>query len=187
MINNSIRRRRYYWTAMESRHDAGIRNHISHQRPQRGFSLVEVLVVITVVAILTAVAIPSYRTYMAQRRLNGATRELQTNLMAMRMQAVTENRWIAMNIDSNHQYTIFRDVNKNGVLDSVEAIAAKDFHPSYYDVTFTTGIGMVLIFYPDGTANSGTVCISGAPGLNTKKVNVNSSGRVKLEETITCP
>ncbi|HQK79899.1 MAG TPA: GspH/FimT family pseudopilin, partial [Syntrophales bacterium] len=103
----------------------------------RGFSLVELLIAIAILAILGAISIPTFRHYLAQRRLNGAVRELQNSLMAMRMQAVTENRWIAMNIGSNHQFTIFRDVNKNGVLDSVEAVSVKDIHPTYYDVTFT--------------------------------------------------
>ena len=154
---------------------------------RRGFSLVELLIAIAILAILGAISIPTFRHYLAQRRLNGAVRELQNSLMAMRMQAVTENRWIAMNIGSNHQFTIFRDVNKNGVMDSVEAVSVKDIHPTYYDVTFTGATGAVLTFYPDGTASTGTICIHGAPGLKPNRLSLNKSGRIRVEETAGCP
>lgn len=50
-------------------------------RNQQGFSLIELMIVVVIVAILAAVAIPSYRSYMVRSRRVDATRAL-TDLAA---------------------------------------------------------------------------------------------------------
>lgn len=154
---------------------------------KKGFTLVEMIIAIAVFVTLVAIAIPTFKTFLAQRRLNGATREIQGDLMALRMQAVSENKWVALYVNNSHQYTLFRDANKNGAVDSGEAYSSKDFLPSYYDVKFSYGAGTVVTFYPNGTSSTGTFCVAGASGLNAKKVTLNSNGRANSTETTSCP
>ncbi len=146
---------------------------------RRGFTLVELLIAVAIFAILGAISIPTFQSFLAQRRLNGAARELHANLMACRMQAVTENKWIALNIDNNHRYTIFRDANQNGTVDSGETLLVKDLHPSYYDVTIDTATSAsVVTFRPNGTGSTASLYLTGTTG--TKTITVTSNGRVKI-------
>jgi type II secretion system protein H len=145
---------------------------------RNGFTIIEVIIVIAIMAMMAAFAVPSFQEFQAQRRLNGAARELHSNLMAMRMQAVSETQYIAASIDNDHQYTIFRDENKDGAMDSGESVAVKDLHPTYHDVTFSTSSGTVVTFYPTGRSSAVTLGVTGATG--SKTITVSTAGRARI-------
>jgi len=56
-----------------------------------GFTLVEMMIVVAIMAILATIAAPNLQTYMTQRRLNGAARQIMTDLMEARSKAVSGN------------------------------------------------------------------------------------------------
>jgi type II secretion system protein H len=145
---------------------------------KEGFTLVELIIVLAIMAILSAIALPSFQNYMAQRRLSGATRELYGNLSLARLKAVTMNQWIALNIDDGHRYTIFKDDNKDGIVDNGEAISTLDIHPTYRDVNFSTASGTVFTFYPNGTGATGTLNLTNPTG--SKRITISSAGRIKI-------
>lgn len=67
-------------------------------RAPQGFTLIEAMVVVALVAILAALAVPSFTTMIANQRVNSATQELQTLLLFARAEAVykrTESTVIA--------------------------------------------------------------------------------------------
>ncbi|MEI8173705.1 MAG: GspH/FimT family pseudopilin, partial [Deltaproteobacteria bacterium] len=138
---------------------------------------IELMIVIAIMAILSAIAIPNFQTYMAQRRLSGAAREVYGNLMAVRMQSISENKRIALNIDNNHQYTMLRDNNPNGFFTGETIGLPKDLHPAYYDVTFSSS-GTVIVFSPNGTGSTGTIGLTGSTG--TKSITTSIAGRIKI-------
>jgi type II secretion system protein H len=147
---------------------------------RKGFTLIEVIIVIAVMAIMATFAVPAYQEFQARNRLKGAARQVHTDLAAMRMQAASENKWIALNVDGSHNYTIFRDNAKSGAKGATgnEILVVKDLHPTYYDVAITTASGTVVTFYPNGTAS--TVTLSFSAPIGTRTITVSSAGRAKI-------
>jgi type IV fimbrial biogenesis protein FimT len=63
---------------------------------QRGFTLVELVVTIALVAILTSLAIPSFTEFLRQWRRDNATRELSTSLQLARTESIKTSRQVVV-------------------------------------------------------------------------------------------
>ncbi|MBU2227905.1 MAG: GspH/FimT family pseudopilin [Proteobacteria bacterium] len=150
-------------------------------RKGNGFTLLELMIVIAVMGIMTTIAIPSYQTFMAQRRLNGAARQVMSDLMAARMKAVSLNQKVKVSFGSNHAYQIWNDADGNGtVADDEGDDIEKDIHPDYYDVTFIASANPV--FQTRGIVAPGsTIALTNSSG--SKYVKVAPGGRVKIDNT----
>jgi len=147
-----------------------------------GFTLVELMIVIAIMAILAGIAAPNFQAYMAQRRLNGAARQVMTDLMAARMKAVSLNQKVKVSFTSDHEYEIWNDADGNGtVADDEGDDTERDIHPDYHDVTFSASADPV--FQPRGTATYSKITLTSASGPK-KYVKVSSwTGRVKIDDT----
>lgn len=62
----------------------------------RGFTILELLVTLSVAAVLTAVAVPSFRDFVANSRVSSASNLLVTHLNAARSEAVTRGMPVAI-------------------------------------------------------------------------------------------
>lgn len=65
---------------------------VSSARASLGFSLIELLLTVAVFAILSAMALPVYHDLSEVSRLNSATRDVERELQAARLKAVSTNR-----------------------------------------------------------------------------------------------
>lgn len=149
-----------------------------HHTDNRGFTLVEMMIVVAVLAILAAITAPNLKTYMAQRRVNGAARQVMTDLMGARMEAVSQNnRFKVFFLDDHHSYQILDDDNNNNTVDGGEASTTKNIQSEYYDVTLSASANP--IFYPRGTAYGTTVTVTNWSG--SKNVTVAAAGRVRIQ------
>lgn len=137
-------------------------------RQARGFTIVELMIVIAIFGILAAVAIPNFVSQMPRCRLNGAARQVMGDLMWARMQAVSENTSFTVSFLNDHEYQI----SGGGWSET------KDIQDEYHDVTLSSTANPV--FQPRGTASPwGTVTVANSSG--SKDVKVHITGRVKIE------
>jgi len=77
----------------------------STMRPKpRGFTLIEAMIVVALLAILSSVAVPSFRSMMANNRVSSANAELQALLLYARAEAVYRRTGMAVAMDTHHRH-----------------------------------------------------------------------------------
>ena len=148
-----------------------------------GFTLVELMIVLVIMGIVSAIAAPNFMHYMAERRLNGAARMVMSDLMAARQKAVSHNNEFKVFFNaSNRQYTLLDDDDNDGAADTGEATEVRDMQIDYYDVTLSASANP--IFTPRGTSTNGTkVTLTSSRTGGTKYVKTAWTGRVKIDDT----
>jgi len=149
-----------------------------NSRNHSGFTLMELILVLAIMGIVAAIAIPSFMGFLPSMRLNGAARQVMGDLMDARMEAVKNNNQYKVFFLNDHQYQILNDKNGNGADDGgTETSKIVDIQANYSDVTLSdTGDP---VFSSKGTATAlSTITVQNASG--SKSVSVSIAGRVKI-------
>jgi prepilin-type N-terminal cleavage/methylation domain-containing protein len=141
----------------------------------QGFTLLEILIVTLIIGVLAEVMAMNMISYMPQRRLSGATRQLTWDLMGARMKAIKLRKNVVVVFVGDHTYTVWTDTNKNGVVDTGEE-EVKNIHTNYHDVNITSTSNTT--FGSRGTCNNmATITLTNSSG--SKTITVNVAGFVK--------
>lgn len=69
-----------------------LKNIMKRNRENRGFSLFELVIVVAVISIAAAIAVPTFLSWAPKFRLKSATDDIAKNLIAARMTAISQNR-----------------------------------------------------------------------------------------------
>ena len=133
-----------------------------------GLTVVELMIVITIMTIGLAIAMPNISTFSSGYKLRAATREVATDLQLTRLMAVKENKAFEV-VFGPHSYQVIR-LNDGSVAKS------RSFVPDYPDLNLTN---VSITFDPRGTSNGNTVTVANTGG--SKNVSVAPTGRVVIE------
>lgn len=88
-----------------------------------GFTLVEMIIAIAVIAVLSAIAVPNLLTWRGNAELNRATRDVVSNLQRAKLTAVKRNTYCAVTFSATG-YTVYVDSSRDLVKDAGEDVIA---------------------------------------------------------------
>lgn len=93
-------------------------------RRQRGFTLLELLVTMTVMIIMVGIAVPSFKTFTATQRVKSAAYDVVAALLLARSEAVKRNRSVTISPITGTDWTTGWSVKDGGtVLDQKNAVS----------------------------------------------------------------
>jgi prepilin-type N-terminal cleavage/methylation domain-containing protein len=154
-------------------------NGLLSMRKDKGFSLVEVMTVIGIMAIVLAIAVPDFISYADGMKLRSASRDLYSTLQKTRMNAIRQNtRWAVEFTSSTYRVVDCGPDNVCSGSGLADNINGKTTDISEYPGVTIPSFPGTVEFYPDGTSNGGTLTFSNSTG-KTSQVQVAISGRIR--------
>jgi len=153
---------------------AGVFCSACEYRHQSGFSLIELLVVLVILGVMSAIAIPAFSDWRERQAVQGATQTLMAQLKQARVLAVSENRGVRISFDTK-SYTFDADTSGN-----CGTCRNEQINLSQYSGDLSVGSDKnPLSFSSRGTAGNTTITLSA--GSHSRTIKVNLIGRAYLK------
>ena len=146
-----------------------------------GYSLIELMVGITLTGIVLAATVPNIRSYRESQRMASASDRVASAIRSAQARARSQNHDIIIDYRPiTNEFAVIEDANENGIADGGEQVT---LHPLPGGVTLsaTTLTGDQLLFNGRGRAtNSGTITLQGSH-VSDREIRVSAgTGRVMV-------
>ena len=148
-----------------------------------GFTLMELMIVIAIIAIMAGIAIPNFLGWLPEKRLAAGAQDILQGLQKSRSKAIMTNRRVVVDFDTAaNSFTAFVDENADGALDAGELTIADRTMPAGINLT-TNLVGAVTAVTFDNQGiptTSGTMTVQNSSG-NDQDIRLYLSGHSVLE------
>jgi len=153
------------------------REMLNRIKNKKGVSLIELLIVISIIAVMGGIAAPSFFSYQRTLRLRSASRQLASDIRFARQLAISKNTSHRLCFNgTTSQYDIYQNNACNGT-----KVKTVDLAQAYTGVTRTGGAA--LTFNPVGAVTPADTefTLTQTDISIPKKVTVTGAGNVKIQ------
>ena len=120
----------------------------------KGFTLIELMIVVAILAIVATIALPSYKSYIENTKIRNGAESIQNGLQKARTEAVLKNASVIFTLGANSAWTVGCVTSNANCPAVIEERKAKD--GSSNTVTVTPAAGTVT-FTNLGTRATGGI------------------------------
>lgn len=142
-------------------------------RKNKGFTLIELIIVIALIGILAAIAAPNFTRYRDNANLREAARDISSDFQLYKQRAMAENINYRITFIGNN-YTIERGAAWDDV--ATKTVGANNAPIRIFSTTYAGGI----TFSPRGTTTSGTLVLKHNGRGSTATITTSTMGRVSV-------
>ena len=135
---------------------------------QRGFTLIELMIVLTLIAIMAGIGVPGFQTMVQNNRLTTTTNSLLSALQYARSEAVTQRTAVTVSPSNGADW-------ESGALITKGGIKLRETPPAGSGVT-VTGSAASIIYQPDGSTTAATFSIEDSRP-STRQIKINGIGQ----------
>jgi prepilin-type N-terminal cleavage/methylation domain-containing protein len=139
---------------------------------RRGYSLVEMVVVIGIMSILTAIATPWFKGYLRRYRADAETRMIYSELLKARATAVYERRTVRVKLYQS-RFEVYSSAADAGVVPIVQQVIG-------YPIVWNLNGNNVDFDNRGMTFNLGSICLDSGDGAGSVDSVVVDNIRVRL-------
>lgn len=146
---------------------------------QRGFTLVELMVIIAIIGIISTMATPLFMTFLRASETQGASQELAAMLQQARELAIARNTDYRVEIEQGNNRLRFVRTSDN-VVWTGPGTDAQGYRRLVNQARLTNRTANPT-FTRLGAAGGGTITVQNTRGTSSQNVIVAPSGRIRIE------